>query len=135
MNNSNWLIGNSQQVNFWTDSQCGEDLAYQYQVPDTLFNLLPPKVSNYINNVQWNIAEELNIFFPNLRNLASQVILPITETPDMLVWKHTANGELPLKEAYNFKKKSLVKLPWTKSMAKPKQTQNNNTADYLNPLG
>jgi len=42
-------------------------------------------------------------FFPNLRNLTSQVTLPAIDTADILMWEHTPNGELTLAEAYKFK--------------------------------
>jgi hypothetical protein len=42
--NSNWLIGNGLQVNFWTDSWCGVVLADHYQVSDDVLSWLPSKV-------------------------------------------------------------------------------------------
>lgn len=114
LNNSNWLIGNGRQVNFWTDHWCGEPLAYLYQIPDVMVSLLPTKVCEYIDQFTWRISEDLEEFFPNLRNLVSQVTLPCFDTDDILAWNHTADGELSLKEAYRFKKHILVKLPWTK---------------------
>jgi hypothetical protein len=85
-----------------------------YQISDDQISSLPPRVCDYIEQFKWNISDELDDYFPNLRNLVSQVTLPTFDTDDMLVWQHTPDGELSLKEAYKFKKHSLVKLPWTK---------------------
>lgn len=56
---------------------------------DDLISLLPIKVSDYIVNFQWNIAEELNIFFLNLRNLVSQVTMPSFDIVDIWCWLST----------------------------------------------
>jgi len=69
---------------------------------------------HYIDNFNWNIVEDLDSYFPNLRNLVSKVTLPNFDSDDTLVWQHTSNGDLPIKKAYRFKKHSLLKLPWMK---------------------
>jgi len=111
--NSFWLIGNGKQVNFWTDNWCGEPLSYVYQINEHLVSQLPTKVCDYIQNFQWNIDDNLHNIFPNLRNLASQVTLSASDTPDVIMWEHTPNGELSLVDAYNFKNQHSPKLPWT----------------------
>jgi len=107
---------NGRQINFWTDQWCGEPLSYLYQISDDLVSLLPPKVCDYIDQFNWRISDDLETFFPNLRNLVSKVILPNFDTDDMMVWNHSSNGELSLKEAYRFKTHNLVKIPWTKTV-------------------
>jgi len=47
-------------VIFWTDPWCGIVLANHYQMSDDLVNWLPPKVSDYISNSQWNITDDIN---------------------------------------------------------------------------
>jgi len=52
--------------------------------------------------------------FPTLQVLVDKVIIPNQPTRDKLIWKHSTNGEITLKEAYNFKKSNSAKLTWAK---------------------
>jgi hypothetical protein len=40
--------------------------------------------------------------FPHLRSIVYQVSIPFDHCPDKLLWKHTDDGDLQLKEAYLF---------------------------------
>lgn len=76
-------------MNFWNDQWCGEPLSYLYQMADGMISLLPAKVCDYIDNFNWNnIADDLDDYFPNLRNLVSKVTLPNFDSDDTLVWQH-----------------------------------------------
>lgn len=75
------------------------------------------------NSDQFPVSPTHRLDFPNsledargIRSLLppSQVTLPSFDTVDMLMWSHTPNGELPLKEAYKFKDHNTSKLSWTK---------------------
>jgi hypothetical protein len=102
--NCSWIVGDGKQINFWSDSWCGQVLAQTYNLPDHLVQLLPKKLDRYIVNQCWNISDELNQYFPNLRSLVSQVIIPSGNQRDKLVWKHSSEGDLSQKDAYAFKK-------------------------------
>jgi hypothetical protein len=52
--------------------------------------------------------------FSTLKILADQVVIPNQPTRDKLILKHSTNGDMTLKEAYNFKKSNSTKLPWAK---------------------
>jgi len=116
MLNTSWRVGDGRKINLWLDSWCGNSLANIYSIPPQTLQTLPVYVSNFIDNHQWKILEELNQTYPNLRNLAAQVILPKHNTADKLVWQHTNNGELTLKDAYSFKNNSYPKLNWAKNI-------------------
>jgi len=49
---------------------------------------------------------------PDLRLLASKVIIPSEEFEDKLIWKHNSNGELSLKDSYDFKRQVANKVQW-----------------------
>jgi hypothetical protein len=54
--------------------------------------------------------------FPALRQLVQQAIIPLEPKDDQLLWKHTDNGELNLKQAYQLKLQSHPQLSWTKTI-------------------
>jgi len=83
-------------------------------VPADQANSFPPKLCNYFHDAHWRIAEDLLQQFPSLSLLNSQVILPTVTKPDKLVSKLNGTGILTLKEAYDFKKHHLTKVPWAK---------------------
>jgi len=124
--NCSWNVGDGKQINFWSDSWCGQvlvqtynlvqsyNLAQTYNLPDHLVQLLPRKLDSYITDHTWNISEDLNQYFPNLRFLVSQVTLPSGNQRDKLVWKHSPKGDLTQKDAYAFKKYHFPKIKWAK---------------------
>jgi len=62
----------------------------------------------------WNIPEELNQNFPNLRSLVSRITLPSNDQRDTLVWNHSSKGDLTQKDAYAFKKHHFPKIKWAR---------------------
>jgi hypothetical protein len=113
MNNSAWLLGDGKRINFWFDNWCGVQIAEHLQIPISLSSF-PQHVSEFIVNKQWNIPIEILNLVPLLRNLGFQVTIPTVEQSDQLVWKHNASGNLPLKDAFYFKKHHHMLIPWTK---------------------
>jgi len=78
------------------------------------------KLCNFIQNGRWQFPNDLQIQFPNLMLLAAQGIIPAQSRRDKLIWKHSTNGELTLKDAYNLKKKTnFQKVRWAKLIWSP----------------
>jgi ribonuclease HI len=114
MNNSVWLLGNGTNINFWTDSWCGSPLIEQLNIPVQLGPLLSSTVSDFILNGQWTIPPQLCLMFNNLSSIINKVTIPIEDSQDKLLWKHTDSGDVELKQAYSFKLQQFHDLPWAK---------------------
>ncbi|KAK2429733.1 hypothetical protein QL285_028147 [Trifolium repens] len=119
IDNSIWLIGNGEDINFWNDNWCGLVLSDYYNIPSHTRKLLLSTVKDYISNGSWNIPYQLDLEFPGLSNLVNQTIIPLEQNNDSLIWKHTDSGSLEMKEAYNFKMPPLQDLYWTKFVWSP----------------
>jgi hypothetical protein len=52
--------------------------------------------------------------FNNLSTIINKVIIPMDDSQDKLLWKHTDTGDLELKQAYSFKLQQFQDLPWAK---------------------
>lgn len=112
--NSSWIVGNGETINFWLDDWCGAPLSlnlHSHQISD-----FPRKLCNYIQHFRWCIPEDVARLLPNLGLTVSKVIIPQHHQEDMLIWKHTASRVLTLKDAFEFKKNHFPKLPWTKAV-------------------
>ncbi|CAJ2646936.1 unnamed protein product [Trifolium pratense] len=114
--NSCWKVGNGHNINFWSDSWCGEPLALSQNVHPDVLIWLPSKVSDFIQNQTWHIPHYIDTLFPQVKNLVQQVTLPVEPIADSLVWKDSANGLLTLKMAYDFKRHHFPIINWAKSI-------------------
>jgi hypothetical protein len=114
LDNSAWLVGNGDTINFWTDCWCGNPLVDQLGIPNQTRHLLSSKVSDFIVNGNWSIPTQLSIMFPTLQSIVSHVCIPMEETHDKLIWKHTDDGDLSLKQAYDFILPQVQELHWAK---------------------
>jgi hypothetical protein len=85
MNNSAWIMGNGDEINFWNDNWCGNSLSSQFNIPAHISSLLSSRVSDYIVDGQWNIPIQLSQQFPLLRSIVYQVSIPIEHCPDKLL--------------------------------------------------
>ncbi|WJX14219.1 hypothetical protein P8452_04514 [Trifolium repens] len=112
--NSIWLLGNGDNINFWNDNWCGTILSEHYNIPSHIKQRLTSTVSDYIANGHWAIPPQMELEFLNLSSLVNQAIIPLETCPDSLIWQHTDSGSLELKDAYNFKMPQLQDLFWTK---------------------
>jgi len=63
-NNSIIQIGNGQSTKFWQDNWCENPLCLTLQIPQQFHNLLSARVSDFIQNFQWNIPWFLRRFSP-----------------------------------------------------------------------
>ena len=114
--NTIWLLGNGKSINFWNDAWCGPPLSQSYNIPDSISALLSSTVSDYLFNNQWQIPEQLQHMFPNILKVTTSVTIPMEEREDQLLWKHSPQGTLHLKEAYSFKLQHTQELQWAKTI-------------------
>ena len=112
MENSRWLIGNGRNIHFWNDSWFRVPLADHLNLTPMEISSYPKYVVDYISNFHWHIPEGILIQHPELRSLASKVTIPREESDDRLIWKHNSNGELSLKDSYEFKRQVANKVQW-----------------------
>jgi hypothetical protein len=119
INNSFWLLGDGNDINFWTDSWCGAPLVDQLNVPLQIGHLLSSYVSDFIFNGQWVFPPQLSIMFNNLSSIVNKVTIPLVQSQDKLLWKHNDSGDLELKQAYTFKLQQYQDLHWAKLIWNP----------------
>jgi ribonuclease HI len=119
VDNSVWLVGNGENINFWNDNWCGVVLSEHYNIPSHTRQLLTSTVSDYLSNGCWNIPSQLQLEFSNLLSLVNQATIPLEQCQDSLLWKHTDSGCLELKEAYSFKMPPLQDLFWARCVWSP----------------
>jgi hypothetical protein len=48
--NTIWLLGNGENINFWTDNWCGTSLVDFFNIPDHISQNLSSAVSDYLVN-------------------------------------------------------------------------------------
>ena len=119
--NSSWLVGNRSEITFWTDNWCGEPLVSTLNISAIIQPLLKSFVSNFINGFTWNLPTSLVQIFPNLQSIIDKVYIPVVEKDDQLMWKHTHDGNLSFKDAYQYhceigQNISWAKITWNKSI-------------------
>lgn len=114
--NTLWLLGNGEKINFWNDCWCGAPLSQALQIPEAISQNLTSLVGDYMVDGKWEIPDILHQMFPSLRQLVQQAIIPLEPTEDTLLWKHTDDGELNLKQAYHFKLQRHPELSWAKTI-------------------
>lgn len=113
-NNSTWIVGDGKHINFWYDFWCDGSISQLLNIHDQLILQYLDKVEQFVYNQRWNIPEDLHQLYPNLRSIVSKVTLANLSKSDALVWKHSAPGDLTLKDAYAFKKHVFPKILWAK---------------------
>jgi len=111
--NSTWLLGNGADINFWNDNWCRAPLSDTLNIPTLISQHLSSSVMDNIHNGQWILPPQLQQMFPSL-NLVHNVVIPIAESHDQLLWKHSKFGDLSLKDAYSFKLQNCQDLNWAK---------------------
>jgi len=114
IDNSYWLLRDGRSINFWLDACCGDLIKDVLQLTIADFQGFPKLVCDYIHEGQWSIPQDIFIQYPTIRPIILQVIIPFEESEDKLVWKHTTNGELGLKDSYSFIKQPSTIFHWAK---------------------
>jgi hypothetical protein len=75
--------------------------------------------SDYIQHGQWNLPPQLSLMFNNLSSIVSSVTIPLDQSSDKFLWKHTDTSDLELKQAYCFKMQQFQDLLWAKLIWNP----------------
>jgi hypothetical protein len=119
MENSIWIIGNGEKINFWNDNWCGTSLSDLYNIPAQTRLLLTSTVSDYLRNGHWNLPLQLTQAFNNLSYIVNQVSIPLEPDQDHMLWKLSETGDLSLKDAYFFKLQHSQDLNWAKLIWNP----------------
>jgi len=112
--NTTWLLGNGEKIQFWSDSWCGEPILQILNLTHDQIQEYPQCLSSYIQNYQWSIPDNLHQTFPQLRMLVSQITIPVRQREDELIWRHNNYGTLTMKDAFEFKKQHFPKKKWAK---------------------
>ena len=112
--NTCWLLGNGENINFWSDSWCGNPIGDSFNLPPNITLHLSSKVSDFISNFEWVVPPEVQLKFPQLVNLLNQICIPKVHMEDRLVWKHTSTSFLSLKEAFTHKISTGQNRHWAK---------------------
>ncbi|XP_016648124.1 PREDICTED: uncharacterized protein LOC103325655 [Prunus mume] len=109
LENSQWVIGNGSQIDFWTDNWMGDSLMH-------LLGICPSfhaKVADFINNCRWDLLVNFLRAFPHLAASIEAIVLPIDPRADHLIWIGAMSGILSAKEAYLWLLSHNAPVPWS----------------------
>lgn len=92
-------------------------LVQKFNIHLRYHNSLSYNVSDYLHNNNWYFPLNLQIVIPDLLSYVFSCFIPNKCFDDMLIWTGFENGDLSLKQAYNFLVNSspsdpLVGFPW-----------------------
>ncbi|XP_062027735.1 uncharacterized protein LOC133743716 [Rosa rugosa] len=75
---------------------------------------MPSRVSGFIKNKQWAIPPIFSFFFPDLASRISNVVLPLENEGDQVIWPSNAAGILTTKDAFMFLSPPRPLVTWCK---------------------
>ncbi|CAL9030585.1 unnamed protein product, partial [Prunus brigantina] len=114
LENSQWVIGNGSQVDFWTDNWMGDSLMHLLGIPPSVALSFHAKVADFINNCRWDLPVNFVRAFPHLAASIEAIVLPFEPCADHLIWTGAMSGILPAKEAYLWFLPHIASVPWSK---------------------
>ena len=106
MENSLWIVGSGENIQFWTDNWLGEPLVDLIQLDSEFHGHLKGSVSEVIVNGGWELPAVLKDFGDINARLA----------PDVLVWSHNPDVVLTSKLAFSFLRTQNTILPWAEQI-------------------
>lgn len=112
--NSVWQIGNGQVVNFWKDKWLDYPIVHLLDIPQHVHGSLHSSVAAFIRGNSWEIYHDLAHRFPSLAAKIKQILIPLFNIEDSLVWTGNESGCLTFKEAFNFLHPSQNAISWCK---------------------
>jgi len=99
--NSLWIIGTGDRIHLWTDNWLGEPLVDLVSLDAEFHGRLKGMLSEVIMNgtlILPAVLTELG----NIKNRVDNIVLPHSQLPNVLVWRHTSDGTLSSKHAFSF---------------------------------
>ena len=106
-----WIVGSGENINMWNDNWLDDTLLSVLDLPNMLASSLLGKMSSLISNGQWDLPQGL-LSIPLVVDHILNNIIPSSPLQDQLVWLHSTDGDLSLKQAYAFLHPSVSALPW-----------------------
>jgi hypothetical protein len=89
--NSCWLLGRGDCINFWLDDWCCQPLVDFLHIPLNLHHHLSAKVADFFMNQHCHVSDNVHHLFPTLRQSLDQITIPFEPKNDTLIWKGTAS--------------------------------------------
>lgn len=89
-------------MNFWLDKCLGEPLVNTLRVHAKYHFVLSSRVCDWWVDSAWYIKNNIQLAFPSLPHLLAIVSIHEVDIDDTFVWKNSKDGQLSLKDAYNF---------------------------------
>lgn len=101
LDNSVWIVGNGESINFSTDNWLGAPLVHTLQIPPQFCLRLNCTVQMGIHHC---LIELPAFVLDNVTIVShvSEIIVPCSPLPDKFVWLRSPDGLLYAKDAFNF---------------------------------
>ncbi|XP_062028868.1 uncharacterized protein LOC133744853 [Rosa rugosa] len=113
--NSKWLIGDGQLVQFWTEKWL--DIPIVDKLHATTYSAhLTSTIASFISNQSWALLARFCQAFPDLAKEIMLVPLPLEPISDSLVWEHSGNGTLSFSFAYEQLRPKFLSPTWVSSV-------------------
>jgi len=114
IDNTKWLLGDGESINFWTDHWCSGPLINLLSIPNMASDNLSAKVCDFIHDFKWMIPQTVLNAFPNIVSYVHQITIPLQQKPDNLIWLNSSKGDLTFKDAYLHKAPPGQNIHWAK---------------------
>ncbi|KAL6210110.1 hypothetical protein ACLB2K_021048 [Fragaria x ananassa] len=109
--NSKWLIGDGNSVNFWSDKWLDVPIVDKLHITISSAHL-SSTVAAFISDQNWVLSARLRQAFPDLVKDIMLVPLPTESTNDTLIWEHSSDGVLSFSSAYDQLRPNFSSPPW-----------------------
>ncbi|KAL6206588.1 hypothetical protein ACLB2K_023836 [Fragaria x ananassa] len=109
--NSKWLIGDGNSVNFWSDKWLDVPIVDKLHITISSAHL-SSTVAAFISDQNWVLSARFCQAFPDLVKDIMLVPLPTESTNDTLIWEHSSDGVLSFSSAYDQLRPNFSSPPW-----------------------
>ncbi|KAL6139472.1 hypothetical protein ACLB2K_057776 [Fragaria x ananassa] len=113
--NSKWLIGDGNSVNFWSDKWLDVPIVDKLHITISSAHL-SSTVAAFISDQNWVLSARFRQAFPDLVKDIMLVPLPTESTNDTLIWEHSSYGVLSFSSAYDQLRPNFSSPPWAFTM-------------------
>ncbi|XP_019431828.1 PREDICTED: uncharacterized protein LOC109338930 [Lupinus angustifolius] len=114
--NSIWLLGNGNSINYWLDNWLGSPIVGLLAIPDPISYVLQARVVDFMQDSSWIIPAWLARLHPTVCQQIVNTPIPNASTDDKLAWLHSTDGSLSMKDAYLFTKPAQPQHNWCKQV-------------------